>query len=273
MTTYATEEVSTQDAAPFELYKFTGNGTGWHFTTTEYTVTYLGQDYVPTIVSREAIIASGENQSNTVVITVPRDHALIEQFIAASAPTPIALTIFRNQRGNTLTETVVIFIGQVSNIEVDGGLAKLTCTSLESEFTNPLGRIHVQLTCPWMLYDTQCTADPAGFTHTGTLSAISGPSITVVGTPTIDPDTTFYVNGFAVAAGQRRFITSQSGTAGTYTLGLMVAFTTPPINGDPIVLVAGCDRTVHICKARFNNVPRFGGFPFMPNRSPWVRLF
>lgn len=271
-TIYDTLEDSTQDAEPFELYKFSSGTEEWRFTTTESTINYLGQDYIPEIVSREAIVANSEDQSNSVVVTVPRDNAFADLFIGATAPLPVALAIFRNQRGNLASETVTIFLGQVSNLEVDGSLAKLTCTSLESEFTNPIGRVHVQLTCPWMLYDHQCGVDPAGFTHTGTLSAITGPQITVTGTPTIDPDATFYVNGIAVFNGARRFIIAQSGSAGTYTVTLMVPFTPAPLVGAPITLIAGCDRTINICRTRFNDVLRFGGFPFMPGRSPWVRL-
>jgi hypothetical protein len=40
--------------------------------------------------------------------------------------------------------------------------------------------------------------------------------------------------------------------------------------GDAATVWAGCEKTLAVCKGRFANDARFGGFPFLPERSPLV---
>ncbi len=274
MTTFNTAEVGLETAAPYELYKFARAGKAWHYTTRETSVSFGGDTYVPAVISREAITQNGEDQTMSVLFSLPRDNDLVAEFIGIVPPDPVAVFVYRNHQGLDASETKTIFLGEVSKVDITNSLAQISCSSLESAFTQPIGRVHVQPSCPWMLYEAQCGVSPTGFTHTGTVMSISTDGLTyVVGSmTTIDPDTTFYVRGTLSKDGQPRFIIAQSGAAGTYTFTLMTAFNPAPVVGDTVTATAGCDRTLAVCKNRFNNLLRFGGFPFLPGRSPWERI-
>lgn len=270
---YSAKELSRTSGAPYELYRFSRSSQEWRFTSSESIIAHNSQDYNPDIISRNDIQQNGEEQSSSVEVTVRRDNAFAEQFIGASAPGPVSLTIFRNHTGEVDGETQTIFIGQVSSVEIVGSEVTVLCTSLESAFSNPTNRVHAQRTCPWMLYDTQCGVPQLQFTFPGVVNSVStdGRDITVVEAVNIpgSGDVTYYQNGIIRVGDQFRFIVRQ--TIGG-ALRLFTAFNPPLIGGEACFLSAGCDRVLNTCRARFNNINRFGGFPFMPMRSPWDRL-
>src|SRR3954471_24587328 len=97
--TYATAETSQFSASTYELYKFARGVTTWLKTNHEVAVSYLGDSYTPTIIGRGALVQNNEDSSSQVEITLPRDDDFVAQFIAATAPAPVSLTIYRNHTG------------------------------------------------------------------------------------------------------------------------------------------------------------------------------
>ena len=55
--------------------------------------------------------------------------------------------------------------------------------------------------------------------------------------------------------------------ATTVTLSLWQRAPSPVEAGDGFSVTAGCDKTLATCKARFNNVTNFRGFPHMPGND------
>jgi hypothetical protein len=40
--------------------------------------------------------------------------------------------------------------------------------------------------------------------------------------------------------------------------------------GNTITVSAGCAHTPEICKSKFGNAARYGGFAYVPNKNPFV---
>jgi hypothetical protein len=77
-----------------------------------------------------------------------------------------------------------------------------------------------------------------------------------------------YRAGVLVHEGIRYFIVRQSFN----TLYLQTPLPATAAVEDEITLIAGCNRTMADCHSLHNNLPRFGGFPIMPERDPWIRV-
>lgn len=270
--TYQTFEESTAGGSPFELIRFSRAGQLWGFTTKEEAVSFGGLVYEPEVITRSALQQNNEDGTMSVEITLPRDNDFVAQFIGASAPTPVQVTLFRNHRGELLTETVTIFLGDVTSTAFRASQAVLFCTSLESVFALPIARVHIQRTCPWMLYDNDCGVDIGTFTHAGTIDAVSTADprvLTLAGVPNIGGGSTYYQNGVLEVGAQKRLIVAQDADEVT----VFVPFNPQVVAGATCDAIAGCDRTTGAAGCtRFSNLPRFGGFTIIPLRNPWERL-
>ena len=53
-------------------------------------------------------------------------------------------------------------------------------------------------------------------------------------------------------------------STGSGVMTLYAAMPNPTVIGDTYSLIAGCDKTLTTCKAKFNNVANFRGFPHIP---------
>jgi hypothetical protein len=64
-------------------------------------------------------------------------------------------------------------------------------------------------------------------------------------------------------AGYSRAI-ANAGLLTVYYIGLFKAFLFPVTVGDTFTLLPGCDHTTGTCNGTFNNLARYGGFPYIP---------
>lgn len=64
--------------------------------------------------------------------------------------------------------------------------------------------------------------------------------------------------------GQRSAIVRSRAGNGVRVVHLWTAPDVPPAPGDTLTLVAGCDKSLAMCRG-YNNAPNFRGFPFLPD--------
>ncbi len=156
--------------------------------------------------------------------------------------------------------------------------AQPSSTAIEVEVRSAVDKLRrnfpprvLQLGCPWAVYDTNCTANPASFTHART--AATGSTAKVV---RLSSTSSMAVPGskirFTSGAlnGQLRTVISVSGVDVTVQL----PFTVAPTAGDGCDVIRGCDKTRPTCRDTFANVAHFGGFPDAPSLAvydPWWR--
>jgi uncharacterized phage protein (TIGR02218 family) len=142
-------------------------------------------------------------------------------------------------------------------------------SSLAGLFDRPLLRVIHSPTCQHAVYDAGCGVDPGPFTTTGcAISAISGLTLTVADAASQADG--YYTAGYATvetgsAAGEKVYIATHAGS----TLTLLIAPPPGLTTSDTIAITAGCDGLESTCRAKFNNVPYFLGFPRMPVVNPF----
>jgi uncharacterized phage protein (TIGR02218 family) len=261
MSSYATLDAA--GGAPVELYKFTVGTSVYAYTSGDEPVTYGGVTYQPTVLKRDAVSSTSETSKLQLQIGLAVGTPLANLFVNGAAPGVVMVTIYRYQRANP-SDTVILYSGQVSGCSRQGGEATILATPAQRVIEQQIPALIYQLTCNHALYDAGCGINPAGFSTTGVILTISADGYTLtVSTAGAQPDG-YYNGGLLTDGNQKAFIELHTGTQ----LVLLNPLNAPTI-GDAVTMAAGCDHTRATCIAKFDNIQKFLGFPFIPQRNPF----
>ncbi len=157
--------------------------------------------------------------------------------------------------------SVVLFKGRVTKIDQVGRTsAEVTVASDLVLLDMDMPRNFYQPTCAHTLYDSGCGLIKSAFGATGAVGAGSTPvSIVWPGaSPIYAQGTLIFTSGVNIGASVG--IKSATGTA----LALTYPMSALPAAGDAFTVYPGCDHTSATCRAKFNNLTNFRGFPFVP---------
>lgn len=260
-------ETSVFGGSPIELYEFSILGDTWRYTTDDRVTTFQGADFLPiSELSRGSIRVTQNIDRTEVRVEMRGNVAIADQFRIAPPSEPVTLRIYKKHRGDP--DYIIRWKGRVQGAVWEGPRVVLTCVPVHSTLKQPGLRRSYQYQCPYALYDTSCNVSRAAFEVLGTVTAISGTTITVTFTGTFDAN--YFAGGYVLwesttGRQETRMVTASSGSSITLqntTIGLSV--------GDAIRLYAGCDHLISTCHTKFNNAERFGGFPFIPETNPFA---
>lgn len=157
--------------------------------------------------------------------------------------------------------SVLLFKGRVATIDALGR------TSAEITVNSDLVLLDIQIprnlyspACVHVLYDSGCGLVKNVFGANGTVgSGTTNVSIAWSGaSAAYAQGTVLFTSG--VNAGVSANVKSASSTALTLAYPLLNA----PAVGDTFTAYQGCDHSMATCKAKFNNLANFRGFPFIP---------
>lgn len=270
-------ERSREDGAPIELYEFSLGGCDfWRFTSSEFPVTYAGNVWTPTPISRSALAQATDSSRNALAITLPRNNAVPELFRISPPAEIVTLSVYGLHRRD-LTDAIHLWAGRVLNAQWrDTSFAELQCEPVSFSLRRPGLRRVYQLVCPHVLYGPGCKVEKRDFRFLTTVTAISGSQLSVAAEAS-----TTYPGGFIEWAygdlfpeGEtesaepckldRRFIKSHS----SLTFLLDRPFQGVSI-GDEVALYPGCAHNTLSCENVFSNIANYGGMPFMPSKNPF----
>lgn len=165
----------------------------------------------------------------------------------------------------TVIGTIHVFSGNVSDVFPARTEIKVTAKSLLELLNRPFPRNVYQTTCLHTVYDAGCAVAKTSYTATGTIAASPAPAVTSFKTGNaqaagyFDQGVVTFTSG--ANAGLKRTIKAYDPTTGfTFALPLPVA----PAAGDTISAFAGCDKQKATCGAKFSNLGRFRGYPWIP---------
>lgn len=262
--TYLALETSRDDGQPIELYKFRRGVDEWTYASGDASVVHLGATYTPATIARsEPDLAQGAQRSGaSLTLEVPRDFAVASLFRGvAPPPGTVTLTIYRKHRADA--EVVTYWVGRVRGVSWAGARATLECEGLDAMLKRPALRRGVGINCEHMLYDQGCGLVATAFRATGTLASIAGATLQAAVFAT--QANGWWVSGFVrVGNDDYRMVTAHTGD----TVTVLSPFEDLAA-GDAIEVFAGCDRTFATCGSKFNNQPRFGGWPYWPEKNPY----
>jgi uncharacterized phage protein (TIGR02218 family) len=166
--------------------------------------------------------------------------------------------------GDTSYGTLILFSGTVGDIQASRNDVMIIVKSNINVLAAPLPRNSYQPGCLHRLFDTGCGLTQASFTTTGTVQA--GSTTSLVNT-NLGAATDYYNQGqitFTSGAlnGMKRMVKSYTNAGGV--VEVQPKLDSVPANGVTFSIIPGCDKTQATCSAKFANLTRFRGYPFVP---------
>jgi len=264
---FAPIETSVEDGNVVEFYTFIFGATTTRFTSYNQDITFGGNTFISTQISRSKVQASVEDAINELKIITTIDNPIASQFISNVPGRVGSVRVERGHADDPAQERIIVFEGFIAQVRFTGDLqAEITCNPNTNIFKRTGPRFSYQGLCNHVLYDQGCQVVRGLFLFTGLVSGISGETITVNGISANGAD--WAVGGFVkTPAGgddDARLVLSQS----VDDLTLLSAFSVDvlAINVD---VFAGCKHDLTTCDVKFANALNYGGFPFIPTKNPF----
>lgn len=265
--TYAASEYSVQDGDPLFRFLFVQGTAEYRYSTLPYIVND-GDTWLPTSIDVSEITQSNEMAKDALKVTLPRDNAFALLFLGGVPEQTTSVTVFRGHAGDGDTEFVTYWKGRVAGASSTGDKVTLECENIFTSMRRPGLRARYQKTCRHALYQRGCGVDSSDFDEAATVTAISSVTVTISALSGIDDG---YFNGGMIenTDGFLRYITAHVGTELTIIRPFPALEDEVDIGPASVTLYPGCDHSKETCKAKFDNLAAYGGFPWIPGKNPF----
>ncbi len=288
---FADKELSVAEGEPIELYLFRYGEqptSVFGFTDGELDVVvpeliggqYVNITYRSVPIERSAIKTDGTLERSDIEVRTDQDSPLSDLFRLYPPSQTVTLTIKQGHNNDPTAQFLVVWAGRVTGWGVDpnaGGEAKFTCQPISTSLKRVGLRRHYQYGCPHVLYGPQCGADKAAAKLTRTVLAVDGATLQLGANWAPSDRIAKYLGGLAEwrlddgRIERRTILKSEAdGTIGLggYAYGLSA--------GRSVDLFYGCNRRMGVgpqpdgdCGPLHNNIHNFGGFAWIPTKSPF----
>lgn len=293
-------ENSSAGVSPAELFYFQHHTLAWALTSADEPITVSGVTCEPCDISRTEATSTQELNKANVNITLPRDHPVVQLHSLYPPSHVTTVTVYRTHRDDPDLQFTVVWMGRVLNVEGAGVMATLHCEPVATSIRRIGLRQMYQRQCPHVLYSPNtCKVDRELFKVNGTFVALDedthlmmtvgfNPStlpakmwdrVGSVDVPLIEDKLSGGMVGWVSPTGLTywRSILYQAAAVGSQ-VGIQINFPIPllDIEGSPslpvgsaLVLFPGCQHTMTNCLNTFNNLPNYGGYPYIPLLNPF----
>lgn len=258
-----------------ELWQFIYGSAGQEYLYTDGSkpVVLDGKTYTPLSIERDKISTKGDLSGREMAVKVPIASEIADLF-RIFPPGRVVNVILRqghlanpNDPPEFLGEGNfgVVWTGRVLESSRNTNVATLTCESLSSGMKRTGLRRHYQWSCPLVLYGPDCGANKVA--RPGTVSAIEGNKITLIGGWSVGLAPVNFIGGLAEWAGNTGL---ESRGILRVEAGGVVVISGPPIGldvGETMNVYVGCPHTIEGCTTLHNNVHNYGGQPWIPTEG------
>lgn len=264
MTSFDALESGLETSRPLEIYAFTLDTTVYRYTSDPTSVTFGGQTYEPVALKRDTITLGQQERKRILSITAPLSNDFVQKYIGVPPSQRAQLVISRLQRDASPMTKIDIYVGSVQEVEFpDVGVAKINVQSVESVGSRNIPRYTYMGMCNHTLYDGNCGVNPLAHRFQSTITLIAENVITVSGLSASGLNCT---GGYIKLLGQSEYRVVLAQASNNLTLLVPLPETTAA--GTQVECFRGCNHLVGgDCAGTFDNVLRFGGFPFVPSRN------
>ncbi len=263
---------------PIELYKFESSSfaTPYTYTSSDVDVSYSGDTYVASEISRTQTELSRETRAQQISVNVPRSNVLALRWYTVLPPKPIFLRIYRYHASDTPTpEVILLWVGKITGIEAQGNTFSFIGQPLDFALSRMGLRYNFGPVCSNQLYDSGCRVDPNNFLKTTTVSAISSDKLTITASGFSTKSATqgggtapanYWVPGIIerVSTGEMRSITNYTNPGDNF---VKILFKFEELNvSDSIRIYPGCNHDVTPtgdCINKFNNLVNAKGYIYI----------
>ena len=162
----------------------------------------------------------------------------------------------------TVRGTLIMFVGRIADVDVDRMGIAMRVNSPTELFAGQMPRNLFSPSCLRVLYSDGCGVSRQAQMRGG--SVVAGSTRTTLRV-SISQQYGFFALGYVVfttgaLAGVRRTI--KASWPGVFEL--LLPLPALPAVGDIVEACPGCDKSKPTCKNKFNNLPRFRGYPCIP---------
>jgi len=163
---------------------------------------------------------------------------------------------------DTSAGAMLLFNGEINVDEIDRGTARLSVLSDLALLNVQMPRNLYQAGCLHTLFDAGCALVKATFAAPSTVAANS--TQTQIHCGLTQAADYFALGTITFSSGPNAGVsrTVKAYTPGIITLSLPLK--AMPGAGDAFNAYPGCDKQQATCTTKFNNLPRFRGFPYIP---------
>jgi len=264
---YRNEEYKNK-RKPTELYHlWREGGQHWRYTSADFDITYGGNEYAPALISRGSVQYDTEFEVSTLRCTFGYVQNPVLEYIGQNPVELIWIEVLKWYEDVAPEEASVIFIGQVKNVAFSGNNATATCVGFEHYLQQRIPKYRFQLGCNNDLYDDFCGLSKAAWSVNATVSAVDSDGVVLTSSSFATKEDGWFTRGFLTWGDYHRMIVDHVGSNITIRFH-MPSFT----SGQSITAYAGCDRQLHTCVEKFDNMLNFFGHPWIPidNPSQWI---
>lgn len=267
-------EIASRLGRPVCIYEFAWGPTYWRYTSADRDIEW-GQDGDGYPITWTAVpikddgFTQGAN-ANDLTITLPRRLDLVQLFNGTPPSAKIWVTCRRFHKDDPDNEAEIYWIGTIGTVKgKDSANSQITSLPIGRTVRRVGLRLCWERGCPHVLYDAGCRADRTLFKTATTITALTGDSVTVAS-----------VGAFAAALYAGGLIEWEATVEGALDMRAIEASlggnlfrvfgTTDRLSvGQDVNIYLGCDLTPETCNTVFSNLPNYGGFPFLPGKSPF----
>lgn len=261
-----------------DLYKITlTDGTVLRYTSADIALTVGDDCYTPLAIERDGTTQTNDisvDEMHLTIMVKPSARldreTTIMQAIAAGRFADAELELHRLFSPEPFT----MFSGRIDadyallwwlgrlNIERAGGITIEATVASMTELLNVKFPTHLYYPpCIYTLGDTSCGVDLDAFRQQGTATGGTRSAIQ----SGLSLDNGYLAQGsITFTSGRNTGVTRTIRSNESSTITVVLPFYYPPAAGDTFYVLPACDKSMHCCKARFSNLARFRGYPFIP---------
>lgn len=237
-----------------ELFVFLQGARAWYFTSATQEIIYQSREFKPTTIKRSEVRQSSEVFKNAITLEFPSNHDFARLFLHSTPEEATTLTVLRKVG----EEVASYWKGRIVSAKADGNTIKLECESVFTSLRRQGLRALYLRTCRHGIYTQGCGISMANHEYRTTIQSINGHSLTLAQA----------IDGLAggllkTTNGVVRYIRGQSGAVIQLSRALDIRA------GAEVFLYHGCDLQMGTCRDKFNNLNNFGGFPWIPGKTPF----
>lgn len=262
---YTTNLAASQQESMPEMFLLTSGSQIERYTSYQSSVTFLGQTFKAGAIKRSSLSYDSTFGSVGVKITAQLIDTF-SQYVANQPITPTRIKIYR-AISSDLTDYVVLFSGQVKEVTIAGNKAQATCESKSLYLSKRLPTIIYQAYCNHDVFDAGCGLNANSWKVTGSLTGVSGSTITSSSwSNAAGYEDGYWTGGRVVVGSDMRLVIDHTDD----TLTLQIPFGSSVITGTSVDAYPGCDGSPQVCKNKFDNLDKFLGMPYIPSRNPVI---
>lgn len=273
---YNDKELSVDEGSPFFLYEFNTQDQVYRYTGHSEEINWNSQTWSPSAIQHSEIKQSSAISKNSTKVTIPLTLGLASLFKGWSPDRVVTVNIRRGHFGEP--DVLIYWKGRVSSSKVNNKTLDLSVESIFTSLRNSGVRARFQRNCRHALYSNGCKVNKADFLVKGSVSALSGLTLTIPEAAT-QTDGWFDSGILELGDGSFRMILQHVGDQITLARESRYLTEEFPVSGYgqsygefyggmSVNLYPGCNRTVETCKNKFNNLDNQGGFKWIPSKNP-----